>query len=1356
MKTSMGKRVLSVFVALAMLLGLMSTGAYAQANVSSENNITYIDYNKSTNQFVSETKDSATVITSEITELTSGWYVTSGSETTISSCVTVSGDVHLILKDGCTLNCEKGIDVSGDNSLTIYGQSDGSGTLNAEGQSGESGGYPGIGGGENKNVGTIVINGGIINANGSFDNEYVYPTTRAYLGAGIGGGSRTTGGGSVLINGGQVTANGASGWSKGSARSIQGIVADSFSTGANGNALIKTNYGITDKSQQDEWSGIIFEGNSGAVYGEQTLAADFAIQSDNTLTISSDAKLTIPQGRSFTNSGTLNLAGGDLECNGSLTNNGTLNVESGSKLTVSEMLISSGTTEIEGEAQCKSIQNSGTMTISGKFTCNGGTNTGLIYNVGTFTNNGMISGENGYVVSTTHVDGVGNQLITRNNIFYLNEDGNKTYLTDDDVICPLTADDHTWGKQFEKNTWYFAIKDLTIDDGVKLEDDVNLILMDDVTLTINGKNGNGGINAENHTLNIYAQSCGDKMGTLKATAGQYNWMAIGGSNANININGGFIEAGLTGEWFSGIGASKYCNFGKLTITGGIVKTTSIGAEKVGDLTGGLSAPEGSSAVIYTQQTKVDSSKVSDFNGIIFLNKNGSVYGNAKLASDLTVNADETLTIPSGTTLTIPEGITLTINGKLDIKGTLVVEGTLVNSGTISKASGSGSVTMDDWTYGEAANTPKVSSTTNGTKNVTYRYKVKDATEYLAGIPTDAGEYTVEATFAATDIYDEYTATADFVIKQKTLNLTVKVKDKIYDGLDTATIDGTPALNGVEENDNLTLTNGKPTFSSTAVGTNIPINFTEFSISGDAASNYTLTQPSGVTANITAYTATGREYATTTKDWTNQDFVVTANEGWQVSETNTADGTWSGSLTCTAETGSTSGRLTFYVKNTTSGIISEAVTEQYKIDKTAPEGKIQIDERNVWQEFVNTISFNLFYKNEQTVTVTANDAGSSVKTIEYLVTEDDLNIEQLANKTFTSYNGAFGIEPDAKLIVYAKLTDNVGNVTYLRSDGVVLDATAPVINGAENGKTYCTAVTLTITDDYLDSVTLNNAVVTLTDGKLTLESADGTQTVVTTDKAGNSASITVTINDGHTWGDWTSNGNGTHTHTCQLDAAHTETGGCHGGKATCKNKAVCEICGEEYGELAPHELTHIDAKASTAAEVGNTEYWKCTVCDKYFSDENAANEAKPEDTVIAKLAPTSIAGDGAAVTQGEKKALSFTSDAAFEDFLRVEVDGKTVDASHYTVRSGSTIVTLNADYVASLAVGEHTLSIVSKSGTAEAKFTVNKKTAEVTDNNKKSSQTGDTSNLALWLALLLTSGGAVIGTTAVSRKKKYNK
>ena len=244
---------------------------------------------------------------------------------------------------------------------------------------------------------------------------------------------------------------------------------------------------------------------------------------------------------------------------------------------------------------------------------------------------------------------------------------------------------------------------------------------------------------------------------------------------------------------------------------------------------------------------------------------------------------------------------------------------------------------------------------------------------------------------------------------------------------------------------------------------------------------------------------------------------------------------------------------------------------------------------------------------------------------------------------------------------------------------------------------------------------------------------------------------------------------------------------------------CDTCGKVLGTCAKN-LEKVEQKAATTSAAGNIEYWHCTVCGKYFEDADAKAEITNgiDGTTIPKL-PVITKRDEQTVTEGEKKALEFTSDAEFEDFIRVEVDGKTVDESNYTVKSGSTVVTLNADYVATLSAGEHTLGIVSQSGTATTKFTMNKKAEETnatTDNptttdktkspqsgtdtttkftvNKKaeetnattdnptttdktkSPQTGDNSNISLWVVLLFVSGGAVLATTVVSKKRKYNR
>ena len=270
--------------------------------------------------------------------------------------------------------------------------------------------------------------------------------------------------------------------------------------------------------------------------------------------------------------------------------------------------------------------------------------------------------------------------------------------------------------------------------------------------------------------------------------------------------------------------------------------------------------------------------------------------------------------------------------------------------------------------------------------------------------------------------------------------------------------------------------------------------------------------------------------------------------------------------------------------------------------------------------------------------------------------------------------------------------------------------------------------------------------------------------------------------GHSWkSDWTSDATH-HWHECANESCdvtdNAEKNGYaehSGGKATCTQNAVCEICKASYGSLDPNnhtDLKHIDAKAATAAEEGNIAYWYCGGCKKYFSDAAAIKEITKAATVTAKLPPKITAGDGAAVTQGEKKELTFTSDASFADFVRVELDGTALEEKNYTKREGSTIITLNRDFVATLSVGEHTLAIVSQHGTATAKFTVKAKptetatpqptvppqpTAQPTPTVQPvSPRTGDTANPALWFALLIVSGGAAIGITVASRKKKHNK
>ncbi len=291
------------------------------------------------------------------------------------------------------------------------------------------------------------------------------------------------------------------------------------------------------------------------------------------------------------------------------------------------------------------------------------------------------------------------------------------------------------------------------------------------------------------------------------------------------------------------------------------------------------------------------------------------------------------------------------------------------------------------------------------------------------------------------------------------------------------------------------------------------------------------------------------------------------------------------------------------------------------DIEKPTGEIIIG-TNKWHSFLNKLTLGLFFKDTQEVTINAFDNSGTVF-VSYLVTNRDLSEEELGSLVYRAYDEPFLIEPNGEYIVYAMLVDESMNITYLRSDRITLDNIRPVIGGIENGKTYCEAQTVTIDEKYIDIVTVNGTKVTLDEnGGFTLSPADGEQKIIVTDKAGNTAEMTVTINDGHTFGEWTSNGDGTHSRKCTVDGCKgVETMACSGGNATCAEKAVCEYCGKAYGKPDSNnhtDLKHIDAKAATKTAEGNIEYWYCGGCDKYYSDKDGINEIKKADTVTAKL------------------------------------------------------------------------------------------------------------------------------------------
>ena len=291
------------------------------------------------------------------------------------------------------------------------------------------------------------------------------------------------------------------------------------------------------------------------------------------------------------------------------------------------------------------------------------------------------------------------------------------------------------------------------------------------------------------------------------------------------------------------------------------------------------------------------------------------------------------------------------------------------------------------------------------------------------------------------------------------------------------------------------------------------------------------------------------------------------------------------------------------------------------DIEKPTGEIIIG-TNKWHEFLNKLTLGLFFKDTQEVTINASD-NSGMVFVSYLITDQELSEEELGSLVYYAYDEPFLIEPNGEYIVYAMLVDASLNITYLRSDRITLDNVLPVIGGIEDGKTYCEAQTVTINEKYIDTVTVNGTAVELDENNsFILPTADGEQKLVAVDKAGNIAEMTVTVHNGHTFGDWKSDGDGTHSRECTVDGCKgVETMACSGGNATCTEKPICEICKGAYGKLDPNnhaDLMHISAKAATEDTEGNIEYWYCGGCDKYYSDKDGINEIKKADTVTARI------------------------------------------------------------------------------------------------------------------------------------------
>ena len=466
------------------------------------------------------------------------------------------------------------------------------------------------------------------------------------------------------------------------------------------------------------------------------------------------------------------------------------------------------------------------------------------------------------------------------------------------------------------------------------------------------------------------------------------------------------------------------------------------------------------------------------------------------------------------------------------------------------------------------------------------------------------------------------------------------------------------------------------------------------------------------------------------------------------------------------------------------------------DTEKPTGEIIIG-TNKWNEFLNELTFGIFFKDTQEVTINAVD-NSGVVFVSYLVTDKELSEAELNSLVFRAYEEPFCIDPNGEYIIYVMLVDENINITYLRSDRLTLDNIQPVISGIENGKTYCEAQTVTVDEKYVDTVTVNGTAVTLdADGGFILPPTNGEQKIVVTDKAGNNSEMTVTVNNGHTFGEWVSDNDGKHTRKCTVDGCDAfETENCSGGNATCTEKAVCDVCGKAYGE--PDGTNHeggVQEWTTRTAFVHEQKWnccgavivaseaheWKdgvcrecgyvclhndtdknhiCDYCEKIISEhedkdknhvcdycEKIISEHEDKD----KNHICDYCGKGITNHSGGKATCTEKAVCEICNEPYGEIDGAShADLRHIEAKTATKDAEGNVEYWYCEACNKY---YSDEAATKEIKKT-DTVTAKLPDSSK-SPQTGNNGSLMLWIALLFISGGVMKGVTAFDKLKKHS-
>ncbi|MBD5137701.1 MAG: hypothetical protein HDT39_17475, partial [Lachnospiraceae bacterium] len=1079
--------------------------------------------------YTNKTADNCTPVAGSTEAVTwdTGWYVVTGT-VTIEKPITVSGDVNLILADGCTLNAEQGIVVTENNSLTIYAQASGTGTLNAIGvlnyNTSTCSVSAGIGGSaENPNSGTVTIHGGVINATGGGDSTSVSA-------AGIGGGVPQLGNGgnsgTIKIYGGTITANNGSGITTGAGI---GGGAGNLAGGAGSNIII---YGgnVTAKSNGTMISGAGIGGGAGNSTGGA--GSNITIYGGNVTATSNDN--TTIGGAGIGGGGAVASDGGTGSnikiCGGSVTATGSLmgagigggggndGYTSGAG---TDIAISSGEVTAVGGNYAAGIGGGGGYSFTGSFSSKnitGGTGTNISITGGIVDAKGGVGNSSGQYTG----DPIGNG-------------GNASGTTDVTKTAGIIFEDGA-GKVYGT---------VTLDETYTVPDGYSLTILAGASLSGRGTlSGGGTFKTENVTADMISGTEG-----LVYTGTDYT--------DRIKLEGNVTICGVeftadTESWTMSIEPEEVKEAGNYTITlekegSTLITKTFTVAEcphtgltyqpMAGGKHGGICTICGTEvSEEHTWEEGVCSVCNSKAEAQVEIGSATTYYGTIKDAWNAAKGHTATVTLladaTTGTELEVESGSNITFEGGDKALTSHWGAIFLIRGGTLTIKSGTFSTTSE----GQAS---------VYVNSVGGELFVNDGTfEGSFGIHLDGGKATLNGgTFIGSD---------NTILIPPSDKLSDLLKN--YGDTDPNVIhyaffdeDNTPVTSGL---DGCFLLGGTYTVQ-------------ECNHIGEGICEYQ--QIDTATHKITCF-ACG---FTGTMECTYDDNNKSVSNG---------DGTHT--LTC-AGCGSTktedcSGGTASYTEKAICATCGGTYGDVLK-DAGAPTGEISIS-TSKWNSFLNTISFGLFFKKTEQVTITAQDQESGVASVSYYISDSELSEEGVKALTteWTAVNVAtvtFGISEDVSCVVYAKITDNQGNVTYISSDGMVFDGTLPSITGVTDRETYCTPQTVMVTDDNLASVIVNEKEETLPDGEktlsFTLDTASGTQTIKATDKAGNITTVTVYME--HRYGtEWKSDSE-SHWHECVCGdksdtAAHTEDNGSVTKPATETEAGImtyrCSVCGYE--------------------------------------------------------------------------------------------------------------------------------------------------------------------------------------------------